>query len=107
MSTDHRWMWQPKFPEVPVQCASCPFRVGNDKEFGEVLARLRSKFDMPGKITKADIGHARLRVRFDSDHGDFVCHHTAYDAQMNQRPSTDFRQCAGATAAYRARHPKP
>jgi hypothetical protein len=39
----------------------------------------------------------------DAEHGDFVCHHTAYDGEMNNRPVTDYRQCAGATEAFRAR----
>lgn len=103
--TDHRSLWQPKFPEVAQQCASCPFRTGNDKEFGEVIARLREKLEMSPTVTANDIRHARFCVRIDAEHGDFVCHHTAYDAKMNQRPQADFRQCAGATAAYRARHP--
>ena len=90
---DHRALWQPKFPEVAKQCASCPFRIG----------RLRVKFGMPSKVHAEDIRHARFCVRMDAEHGDFVCHHTAYDGEMNQRPVTDYRQCAGATQAFRAR----
>jgi hypothetical protein len=100
---DHRALWQPKFPAVAKQCASCPFRIGNDKEFGEVIRRLRVKFGMPSKVHAEDIRHARFCVRMDAEHGDFVCHHTAYDGEMNNRPVTDYRQCAGATEAFRAR----
>ncbi len=102
---DHRALWQPKLPEVAKQCASCPFRIGNDKEFGEVITRLRCRFGMSEKVRRADIQHARLRVRIDSEHGDFVCHHTAYDGEMEDRPHTDYRQCAGATQAFRSRFP--
>lgn len=100
-------MWEPKLPPVAAQCASCPFRTDNDKEFGGVIARLREKLGMPGKVTAACIRHARFHTRIDAENGDFICHGSAYDAEMNQRPATDHRQCAGATEAYRARHPKP
>lgn len=97
-----RQLWRPKFSEMTAQCPSCPFRVGNDKEFGEVCSRLRNKDGLNGKVTKAIIRFARLALLMDMDKtGDFLCHQTAYDSDMNQRPQRDWRQCAGATKIYR------
>lgn len=99
-----RALWHPRAPELTVQCASCPFRKGNNAEFGAVLNRIRTKAGMKGECSKRDVGKARLQVMVDvMDRGDFICHGTAYDAQMNQRPVTEFRQCPGATKFHRGK----
>jgi hypothetical protein len=36
-----RKFWMPKRKELPSQCASCPFRTGNDAEFGVIVQRLK------------------------------------------------------------------
>lgn len=97
----HRELFRPKFPECAQQCPSCPFRVGNDAEFGEVIRKLRHALGMNEKVTPADIRHARLHIRFDAAHGDFICHLSAYTPEMSSRPQAEWRQCKGATEAYR------
>jgi hypothetical protein len=92
--------WRPKFPEVPSQCASCPFRFGNHEEFGAVVNRLRRLDGKDKPATKREVGRARLALLAEFDgcgHGDFICHGTAYDKDMNTRPQAEFRQCAGAS----------
>ena len=105
----HQCGWTPKRPEVPAQCASCPFRVGNDKEFGEVLQRLKDK-EAGGpapKVTKRDIGFARLQIWGDTHGwGDFYCHGTVYTPEMQQRPVGEWMQCKGAADAHRNRRAK-
>lgn len=98
-----RLLWRPKLPEMAVQCASCPFRVGNHKEFGEVIQRLKIAHGQGSRITNNDIICARLTVLRDADSsGDFACHHSAYDENMKVRPQSEHRQCPGASGHYRA-----
>lgn len=95
-------LWRPKLPEMAHQCPSCPFRVGNDVEFGAVCAQLRKKEGLRGKVTKSIIRFARLMLLVDLNKtGDFICHQTAYDGEMNPNPQSNWRQCVGATQIYR------
>jgi len=54
-----RALWLPKLKELPEQCASCPFREDNDREFGEVMQRLA---DSRGLRVKVLVDDARSRV---------------------------------------------
>jgi len=97
-----RALWTPKRREVPAQCASCPFRVGNDKEFSGILSKLKAKLGLKPSVKRPEVVAARCQVRMDLEHtGDFACHHTAYDEAMNERPASEHRQCAGATRWFR------
>lgn len=94
-------MWKPKRREVSEQCVSCPFREGNDAEFGEVIGKLRKALGMAGEVTDQCVKHARKMVRLDlAAGGDFICHKTAYDAEMKMAGSEHHRQCKGATAYF-------
>lgn len=98
----HKILFQPKYPEVAAQCASCPFRFGNNEEFGAILNKLEKSCGLPGKVTKKQITQARIRIMSDvGSRGDFMCHLSAYTPEMKQRPRTEWRQCAGATRHYR------
>lgn len=102
MNKDHRKLWRPKRPEIPEQCLSCPFREGNDAEFGAVLNKLRAASGIAGKSTTCDIAFARQGVRDDLSHsGDFVCHGTAYTPDMKPKPKEEWRQCPGATKFFK------
>lgn len=97
---DPRKCWRPKLKELPEQCISCPFRTGNDKEFGEIVAKLRAAHGLPAP-TKADVGFTRINLRLELKHsGDFICHGTAYTPAMAQRDPSCHRQCPGATAYF-------
>lgn len=98
-----RSLWRPKRPEVKEQCASCPFREGNDAEFGAVLEKIARSHGNTTTITPAVIQHARLKVIADLQFsGDFVCHHTVYGPGMDEkRDPEERRQCKGATAFFR------
>lgn len=98
----HKKLFQPKFPECKVQCPSCPFRTGNNKEFGEIVNRLETSVGLPGRVTRRQIGSVRLRIMSDvGQRGDFACHLTAYNPDMTRKPTSEFRQCKGATEFYR------
>lgn len=95
-----RQMWSPKRKEMREQCASCPFRTGNDAEFGEVIKRLCASAGE--RMTKATAPLARLRLMEETKvMGDFICHQSAYDKDMNLRAPEENRQCPGATRHYR------
>ncbi len=94
---DARKLWRPKRPELPTQCASCPFRTGNDAEFGRIVARLLERAP-----TAVEIQYARLEVLKDLRHtGDFMCHGTVYTDDMCLQDETNWRQCPGASACFR------
>jgi hypothetical protein len=101
-SLQGRSLWRPKLKEVAKQCDSCPFRDGNDKEFGEYLTKLRNSFGFVGPAKPFDILYARRQVtserRFS---GDFACHHTAYHPDMTPRDPSEHRQCPGASKLFR------
>lgn len=93
-----RLLWRPKFKPLPEQCASCPFRKGNDKEFGEVMQRLANSVGMD---VKNNVRESRRRVLADAENtGDFMCHGTVYTKDMERRPQSDYRQCPGASAHF-------
>ena len=85
---------------LPAQCASCPFRDGNDEEWAAVVNRLRVANGLrPVKTKSKVIKHARTAVRIETGmlgRPNFACHGTAYDDKMNIRPLKDHRQCPGA-----------
>lgn len=108
MIREMRKCWLPKRREMPEQCASCPFREGNDAELGAVLVKLRSHFQLAeGPVTQEIIDHARTEVRDDLRFsGDFICHFSAYDLETGaRRPDGDARQCPGASAFWRGDAP--
>lgn len=93
-------LWIPKLPQLSKQCVSCPFLKGNDVEFGKIVQGLRSKFKL-GHASDADVLFARYSLRLEiKNSGDFVCHGTAYDENMNLRDHLENRQCPGATAYF-------
>lgn len=97
-----RPLWRPKLKELPEQCASCPFRKDNDKEFGAIIDRLRRSAGQHGRMTRGHVQFARLGLYADAlERGDFLCHHTVYDEKMNYKPEHERRQCPGATKLYR------
>jgi hypothetical protein len=90
--------WKPRLPAAE-QCASCPFRGGNDAEFGTIVAKLLGK----KKATKAQIKRARESVQHDvlvNMRPDFACHASAYRADMSVRPLNEHKQCPEATQAF-------
>lgn len=98
---NHRELWIPKHPELSEQCASCPFRKGNDKEFAAIVRKLRKKLSHT-KTTKFDVAYARMAIYNEVvANGEFSCHHTVYDEASNIKPPEEFRQCPGATKYYR------
>lgn len=101
-----RSLWRPKLRELKEQCASCPFRKGNDVEFGGIVKKLLAKGGVP--MTEdfvpppQAIQNSRRLIKADLKHsGDFACHHTAYDAEMNLKPDAERRQCPGASKWFK------
>jgi hypothetical protein len=94
-----RKLWMPKHREMPEQCVSCPFREGNDAEFQKVLDKLVQSNG--GGV--ADVDRARFLIRKDAArHGDFICHQSVYDENMDLRDKEHYRQCPGASAHYKS-----
>ncbi len=93
--------WQtPKLKELKEQCASCPFRRGNDKEFGEIVRRICKSTKQ--RFSKFQVTFARGQIEIDCmDRIDFACHCTVYDDEMNLKSTQDRRQCPGASQFYR------
>lgn len=92
-----RRFWKPKREEVSEQCASCPFREGNDAAFGGIMRKLYKQFELDPP-TPAEISASRECVKRELEHsGDFVCHLTAYNPDMSLKDGCEHRQCAGAT----------
>jgi len=95
-----RAMWIPRRKEMPEQCTSCPFRTGNDAEFGDVIKRMCAASGEP--MTKTTALRARFMLKMETEQaGDFICHQSAYDKDMNLRDASENRQCPGATKHYR------
>ena len=93
-----RDLWTPKRSELAQQCASCPFRKGNDAEFGVIVDKLNRLYSSDGTVEQV-----RFSVEHSLEHGgDFACHLTAYTETMGRRPPHEHRQCPGATAAFKA-----
>lgn len=95
-----RLQFRPKLRELKEQCVSCPFRDGNDKEFGAICSKLVGG-GTKKKVTKAQVAKARAQIRDEATRlGDFACHCTVYDADMNLKPHSERRQCPGATKHF-------
>ena len=95
-----RQLFRPKLKELPEQCASCPFKDGNDKEWGDVHKRLAAA---SGVEKPLDPRISRWKVRdeiINGFSGDFFCHGTAYNYDMTRRPMSEARQCPGATKLF-------
>lgn len=96
-----RKLWRPKFPEAKKPCTSCPFLKDNNEAFGKIVAKLH---DAAGKEppNEFDVAVARFNVQQDGlRSGDLVCHSTVYDDDLEKRPMSEWKQCAGAAEAYR------
>lgn len=93
-----RSLWRPKLKECAEQCASCPFREGNDDEFRKAVEGF-----FPGVLLDDNaVAIARERIRGDLKFsGDFICHCTIYKAKGKLREVQERRQCPGATKYYR------
>jgi hypothetical protein len=100
-----RALFRPKHKELPEQCVSCPFRKGNDKEFQAIVDKLAAA---NGEANPAPLTVVRATIRMDATRvGEFICHHTAYDADMELKDRSHRRQCPGATAWYKSHTPFP
>lgn len=98
-----RQFWMPRLRPMEQQCASCPFKDGNDKEFGAIHRRLAAAAGVP--VHPVSVLTSRMRVRADianAPSGDFICHSSAYTPEMTRRPMTQARQCPGATEFYKS-----
>jgi hypothetical protein len=94
-----RKLFLPKLKAMPDQCVSCPFREGNDEEFGEIIRKLAASHNV--SHGGGDVAFARELVHSDATKaGDFVCHLSAYTSEMELRPVEERRQCPGATAHF-------
>lgn len=92
----------PKMKEVSEQCASCPFRIGNDEEFRAILTKLRASKGLPGEITKSQAVRSRAMIHDDcANQGEFRCHHSVYNPDMTIKSVSEHRQCLGATKWFR------
>lgn len=97
-----RRFWMPRMPILSDQCASCPFREGNDPEFGEVVGKLAATMDLEEVDNQDRTDMARARIKRDCTHsGEFACHHTAYNEDMSEKPRSEHRQCPGAAEWYK------
>lgn len=95
-----RSLWLPKFKMLPEKCSSCPFRDGNDKEFGAIMQKLA---DSAGIDAEVSVHESRGRIKAEVEHqGDFLCHGSVYDKKMGKRPQVEHRQCPGAADYFRA-----
>lgn len=98
---DKRALWRPKLEELSQQCASCPFRQGNNDSWGAVLKRLAKAFGekLPNK---ARVTLARIQIMSETEAcGDFVCHGTAYKPDMTLRDKSEHKQCPGASEWFK------
>jgi hypothetical protein len=107
VSKNPREMFRPQMPELSKQCASCPFLAGNEKEFGELVKKLYAKNGRPDvKPTPKQVFNARMNVTMEAGmRGDFACHSTVYDQNMEVKPREDHRQCPGATKYFKKSWP--
>ena len=98
-----RALWQPKYPELPEACASCPFRKDNEVEFGVIVGRLQKMFGVPVDMGRMAVFYARHTIEDDvRNRGDFYCHGTVYNKDMSERDPSERRQCKGASDYYRS-----
>lgn len=97
-----RSLFRPKHKEVNEQCVSCPFRAGNDKEFGKILDKLAELHGVKRNSTK----FSRLMVLQEATiNGEFVCHYTAYNTDWSSKDQSEHRQCVGATQWFKTHAP--
>ncbi len=97
-----RKFWRPRRPELAEPCVSCPFREGNDLEFGEIVRRLLRRNSPGERMTSEKVAQVRASVRQElKTSGEFACHGTVYDEHMRLKPREGHRQCAGAAQCYR------
>lgn len=97
-----RKFWLPRRPELPEQCASCPFREDNEAEFGLIATRLFKSAGKKKPPTADQIRQVRHNVHMDcQDRGEFICHGTAYNEDMTLKDPKGHRQCPGASKFYR------
>lgn len=94
-----RKLWRPKRKEMPEQCISCPFRTGNDAEFKAVLDKLVQANG--GGFADPDQARFMIRKELTQMGGDFICHQSVYDKDMNRRDHREHRRCPGASAFHR------
>lgn len=94
-----RQLWRPKRAQLEEQCTSCPFRDGNNVEFGAIVQRLCAIVGEP--FSALNIESARQRIRAEATQfGDFICHHTVYNTDMSLKSDGAQRQCPGASATF-------
>lgn len=97
-----RKLFRPKLAELPVQCASCPFREGNDSEFAAVCEKLA----VTGGFEAQGVSQVRASVKREvAEHGDFACHGSAY-LDGERRDDSEHRQCPGATQWFKSNVPE-
>jgi hypothetical protein len=89
----------PMLAEVRRQCASCPFREGNDKELREFLVNAHICSRTESRKRARRVREEVKRDTLGSD-GDFTCHHSVYTREGKDRPERLHRQCAGATKFF-------
>ena len=97
-----RAMWSPQRKEMPEQCASCPFRDDNDKEWRKVTEKLAESGGVD--VDEGTAIRARFAIHMEvSRRGDFVCHQSAYDVKdgMREREPHEHLQCPGATKHFK------
>lgn len=88
-----------------MQCPSCPFAKGNDKEFGAVMTKLARAHGEENPVPLS-VSRAMVRMEISNMGGDFVCHFTAYNIDdMSLKPRTEHRQCPGATKWFKEHAP--
>jgi len=97
-----RAMWSPQRKERADQCASCPFKEGNDEEWKAVLESLAESDGMDLGDVDPDGARAMIHAEV-SERGDFSCHQTAYDVDgdMERRDLRKLLQCPGASKHFR------
>lgn len=97
-----RLLWSPKLKVMPEQCISCPFREGNDDEFGKICDRLNPELQrLSPKKRALRIEMARFQLREETAHfGDLSCHQSAYNPDMTVKPYREHRQCPGAAKHF-------
>lgn len=93
-----RKLWRPKMPMLKEPCASCPFRDGNDTEFLKIVRKLAASRGRPAPQTPHE---ARGNIKAEAEsRGDFACHHTVYDENMDVKPFETHKQCPGAAEYF-------
>jgi hypothetical protein len=96
-----RALFKPKRPEMPAQCASCPFLEGNTEQFKAICDRIAASSG-EGPVSLRQVAGARRRIRFEVlRNGDFYCHSSVYNADLSMRPTDEWLQCPGATRVFR------